>query len=70
MKLASNQAHEDFLKENPTLFCMAFIRVDSKYDVVGNNMVETFSGYTVHVRAKHCINISEDTSTATFTYTK
>ena len=48
LKLPSNLAHENFLKENPTLFYRAFIRVDSKCDVVLNNMAKPFNAYIVH----------------------
>ncbi|KAL2903511.1 Antiviral helicase SKI2, partial [Bienertia sinuspersici] len=45
---------------NPSLFCRAFVRIDSKCDLIMSNMAETFNGYIIHARNKHLIYMLED----------
>jgi len=43
LKQTSPKAAEDFEFQNPRLFFRAFMREDSKCDVIVNNMAETFN---------------------------
>ncbi|KAL2896655.1 Antiviral helicase SKI2, partial [Bienertia sinuspersici] len=49
-----------FKAHNPALFCRAFVRTESKCDVIMSNMAETFNGYIIHARSKHLIYMLED----------
>lgn len=60
LRQTSPKAAEDFEFQNPRLLCRAFMREDSKCDVIVNNMAETFNAYVVHARTKHLINMLED----------
>ncbi|KAL2933974.1 Antiviral helicase SKI2, partial [Bienertia sinuspersici] len=49
-----------FKAHNPSLFCRAFVKTDSKCDVIMSNRAETFNGYIIHARNKHLIYMLED----------
>ncbi|KAL2899948.1 Transcription initiation factor TFIID subunit 1 [Bienertia sinuspersici] len=53
-----------FKAHNPSLFCRAFVRINSKCDVIMSNMAETFNGYIIHARNKHLIYMLEDIQAA------
>ncbi|KAL2943716.1 UDP-N-acetylglucosamine--N-acetylmuramyl-(pentapeptide) pyrophosphoryl-undecaprenol N-acetylglucosamine transferase [Bienertia sinuspersici] len=45
---------------NPEVFCRAFMKTESKADVITNNMAETFNGYIINARTKHLLYMLED----------
>ncbi|KAF2295275.1 hypothetical protein GH714_032407 [Hevea brasiliensis] len=40
-----SKAYDEFIKQDPTIFCRAFINTLPKCDVVTSNLVETFNSY-------------------------
>ncbi|KAJ8447145.1 hypothetical protein Cgig2_022874 [Carnegiea gigantea] len=59
-ELESAKVVKDFVFQNPRLFCWAFIRVDSRCNVIVNNMNETCNAYVIHAICKHLINMLEN----------
>lgn len=64
MAEVSSAAVDDFKAANPTCFCRAFIKTDTKCDVIVNNLAETFNGYIIQARTKHIIYMLEDIRSA------
>jgi hypothetical protein len=60
MKQLSADATAAFLNQNPKCFCRCYLNIESKADVVVNNMAETFNGFIIQSRSKHIINMLED----------
>ena len=63
MKKVNHVAAEAFNLANPRLFCRAFVKVDTKCDVILSNMAETFNNYIMHARSKHLIDMLDDIRT-------
>ncbi|XP_010684423.1 uncharacterized protein LOC104898983 [Beta vulgaris subsp. vulgaris] len=75
----NEEEYEDVLKEmekvspsvvvsfkayNPKCFCKAFVRNNTKCDVIVNNMAETCNGYILNARTKYLIFMLKDIRTA------
>ena len=45
---------------NPKVFCRAFMKTDTMYDVIVNIIIETFNSYIINARTKHLIYMLED----------
>ncbi|XP_076910780.1 uncharacterized protein LOC143568517 [Bidens hawaiensis] len=60
MRELNADAAEAFIIQNPKCFCRCFLNIETKADVIVNNMAETFNGYILHYRSKHIINMLED----------
>ncbi|CAH9088450.1 unnamed protein product [Cuscuta europaea] len=60
MKRVNPAAVSSFRSLNPSCFCRAFVRINTKCDVIVSNMAETFNGYIINARAKHIIFMLED----------
>ena len=54
---------EAFMLANPHLICGAYLKVDTKCDVILSNMAETFKNYIMHAQSKHLINMLDDIMT-------
>ncbi|XP_056691513.1 uncharacterized protein [Spinacia oleracea] len=53
-----------FKSYQPKLFCRAFVKPDTKCDVILSNMAETWNGYIIKARNKHLIYMLEDIRSA------
>ena len=60
MENLSHVATVGFRGANPKVFCRAFLKIDTKVDVIVNNLDETFNGYIINARIKHLIYMLED----------
>ena len=60
MENLSHVATVRFRGANPKVFCRAFLKIDTKVDVIVNNLDETFNGYIINARIKHLIYMLED----------
>ncbi|WOL05714.1 hypothetical protein Cni_G14443 [Canna indica] len=60
LQATSLRAHEDFISVGVTKLCQAYISSSCKFDVVSNNISETFNGYILKARSKPIINMLED----------
>ena len=49
-----------FKGRNPKVFCRAFMKTQTKVDVIMNNIAKTFNGYIINARTKHLIHMVED----------
>ena len=63
MENLNHVAIAGFKGANPKVFCRAFLKTDTKADVIVNNLAETFNGYIINARTKHLIYILEDIRT-------
>ena len=45
---------------NPEIFYKAFLKADTKGDVIVNILTETFNGYIINAKTKHLIYMLED----------
>lgn len=57
LKAKDQKAYEDFIGRDITKFCKVFINPDSVSDMILNNTSETFNGYILNARGKHCIHM-------------
>ena len=48
MKILNHVAAAGFRRANPKVFCRAFLKTNTKVDVIVNNLVETFNGYIIN----------------------
>ncbi|XP_021743971.1 uncharacterized protein LOC110710015 [Chenopodium quinoa] len=64
MEKVSPAAVDAFKSYNPECFCRAFVKKDTRCDVIVNNMAETFNGYIINARTKHLIFMLEDIRSA------
>ncbi|KAJ8449155.1 hypothetical protein Cgig2_027157 [Carnegiea gigantea] len=60
LKLESAKAAEDIVLQNPRLFYRTIIRMNSRSDVIVNNIAGTFNACIIHVRCKHLIDMLKD----------
>ena len=63
MENLKHDATARFRRANPKVFCRAFLKIETKADVIVNNLVETFKGYIINARTKHLIYMLEDIRT-------
>ena len=48
---------EDFVSQNPRMFYRDFIKIKPKYDVIVNNMTETFNADIVQAMVTHNLHV-------------
>lgn len=60
MEKVNSLADESFKKMDAHLFCKAFVKIESKYDVILSNMVEIINKYIMQERFKHLIDLLAD----------
>lgn len=56
-------AVESFKKYDPQVFCRAYVKTNTKCEVILSNLVETFNNYIMQARSKHVIDMLEDIRT-------
>lgn len=64
LKAKNVGAYEDFMARDFTKFCKVFINPTSTSDMILNNTSETFNGYILNARGKHCIHMLEEIRTS------
>ena len=64
MKNVNPTTTVDFRGTNPKVFYEAFMKTDTKSNVIIKNLTETFNGYIINARTKHMIYMSKDIITA------
>ncbi|XP_076925285.1 uncharacterized protein LOC143588058 [Bidens hawaiensis] len=67
MRAISNDAVDDFMKQNPNCFVRCFLKGNTCCDVIVSNMAETFNGTIVEARAMHIIDMLESIRLTTMT---
>ncbi|XP_050238110.1 uncharacterized protein LOC126687596 [Mercurialis annua] len=55
--------HTNLIKQRPTVFCKAFVRMRPLCDVITSNLVETFNGYICKARQLQVVHMLEEIRT-------
>ena len=63
-RLRGRSSHCHLYLTVPKVFFKAFLKTDTKADVVINNLAKTFNGYMINAMTKHLIYMLEDIITA------